>query len=743
MSPRAASAAGLCDGARPELVPDLPVSGCETCEAPLCELPLHVGISAASGEFSHVNSHSVGVPTEDLVQSCGDPVAAGIPAASVDQYHISAADEQKLAFMAEALSADYNDVPEARVHPDVVAAIQWEAARSPDEIVRWRDRMLDRLDALAAQLHSNGAAAEWLEEADPATRRIIHSVNGPLLRNLLDWTHYPDMGVVDILLKGAPVLGTLPESGLYDAKEFPEPESTSALWHSSRAHNDELLAGLRRDANSAEIHRQVLADAALGRMTEPVRVEDVDLDAVRLSPRFAITQGTKPDGSPKIRIIDDLARGGVNEACQPVEQLKLDGADVLVCALRTYRRLCGVAPSLFKADVDSAYRRVPIQPGERWCVHAVYAHGPDVFVAGHLALPFGALGSVFGWDRVGACLAHLARHILMLPCLRYVDDYFGPGHPATIEHAKNAFARLVRMLLGPSALSEHKLSCGPALEILGLDVSMSARGISLQPSIKKAEKWSAAILAVLQSGTLTAGQASKLSGALAWAGQHSFERIGRAMLQPLYEQQRRRRSDLRPELRTALAWWLDILGERIHQVRPWAEPSAGVAHLFADARGAPARLAAVLLMDGGTLWTDAEPDDALRSACCERSDNQIMAWELLSIALGVRTFAPLLRNRRLIVWSDNVGAECAVRKGGAKAWDHSAIIHAMWLDFARVGCAPWFKRVPTDDNVADLPSREDYGLLRALGAAFVEPRLEGASLLAPDTFVARSLRGVL
>ena len=48
-----------------------------------------------------------------------------------------------------------------------------------------------------------------------------------------------------------------------------------------------------------------------------------------------------------------------------------------------------------------------------------------------------------------------------------------------------------------------------------------------------------------------------------------------------------------------------------------------------------------------------------------------MAWEMLSIALGISTFKELLRGRKVIVWGDNTGAEAACRKGSAKSWDHA------------------------------------------------------------------------
>ena len=50
----------------------------------------------------------------------------------------------------------------------------------------------------------------------------------------------------------------------------------------------------------------------------------------------------------------------------------------------------------------------------------------QVFASQHFACPFGATGSVHGWERIGAGVAHIGRVFLYLALLRYVDDYFGP-----------------------------------------------------------------------------------------------------------------------------------------------------------------------------------------------------------------------------------------------------------------------------------------------------------------------------
>ena len=57
---------------------------------------------------------------------------------------------------------------------------------------------------------------------------------------------------------------------------------------------------------------------------------------------------------------------------------------------------------LFKADIDAAYRRIPIRPGHRQFAAVVFLLAGVPQVAMHFALPFGGVASVHQWDRIGA-----------------------------------------------------------------------------------------------------------------------------------------------------------------------------------------------------------------------------------------------------------------------------------------------------------------------------------------------------
>ena len=118
-------------------------------------------------------------------------------------------------------------------------------------------------------------------------------------------------------------------------------------------------------------------------------------------------------------------------------------------------------------------------------------------VAIHNGLPFGAAASVVAWHRVGEALARLARRLLMVPVLRYVDDYFGAerqacdicslvavsstlARPSLVEATMKAFVRLIRAILGPTSIADRKVECGSTLTVLGVEVPGSVAGCICQ-----------------------------------------------------------------------------------------------------------------------------------------------------------------------------------------------------------------------------------------------------------------------
>ena len=304
-----------------------------------------------------------------------------------------------------------------------------------------------------------------------------------------------------------------------------------------------------------------------------------------------------------------------------------------------------------------------------------------------------------------------------------------------MKHALDCLARLIRVLLGQSAVAEKKLACGARLDVL----EMSKSGYKCKPTKAKVKKWVGSVvqwsrsicvhiwLCLLQvkvleqalaDGRLSPGDASKLAGRLSWGSSMMFRKLGRAMLRPIFDQKSRRDGQMSLELRRALEWWKKVLLTKLYERKEWVQQYSEPVHLFCDASGSPAHLGAVVFVDNRCCFTHFRPPTPMLDMFKRRRDNQIMGLELLSISLGLCIFSELIRGRNIIVHSDNTGAEAAIRRGSAVAMDHAQLVHAQWTYAALNGLRLHIVRVGTHDNIADLPSRGDFRLMHQLGAWF-------------------------
>ena len=120
-------------------------------------------------------------------------------------------------------------------------------------------------------------------------------------------------------------------------------------------------------------------------VSQPRPVAECDLDGHLLHPRFAVEQ-ERGDGSVKIRAIDNFSWSpaerrrdeSANGHTVALEKMEHDTLDDLLAALRCFRMKTGELPGLMKADIDAAFRRVPVCPEDRWAASVVFKVGTEV-----------------------------------------------------------------------------------------------------------------------------------------------------------------------------------------------------------------------------------------------------------------------------------------------------------------------------------------------------------------------------
>ena len=106
--------------------------------------------------------------------------------------------------------------------------------------------------------------------------------------------------------------------------EWPPNSDLDGLAAGMLQYNRLLITKLKDDPAAAELAGQVAADAQLGRMTGLRPAAEAELDKLLLSPRFGVQQ-LKPDGSYKVRAVDDCSRSGVNSCTQPAVKTYNEG----------------------------------------------------------------------------------------------------------------------------------------------------------------------------------------------------------------------------------------------------------------------------------------------------------------------------------------------------------------------------------------------------------------------------------
>ena len=77
----------------------------------------------------------------------------------------------------------------------------------------------------------------------------------------------------------------------------------------------------------------------------------------------------------------------------------------------------------------------------------------------------------------------------------------------------------------------------------------------------------------------------------------------------------------------------------------------------------------------------------------------------------------------------NDRARHALIRGGSPSEPSACLVSLFWRDDTTLQAYTWVERVPTASNLADGPSRLQYGQVRSLGAVWTKPVLVEAQEL--------------
>ena len=580
------------------------------------------------------------------------------------------------------------------------------------------DLSLHRSTALSSLVTKSAEVADrsrqLLESAHPHCRAVLTAAgSGPnlgLIEHLIDSMGWDDAELLDHLRFGFPLVGDLPVSsdapvGVRRLATLTYDELLSAGAAACPAQlarqGRPLIPGSEAAQDSAELWSQTLAEVELGRIVSVPATSPWDGPATR---RFSVRQLTS-DGRSKIRCIDDFAESLVNDACTVRRRLRMGRvSDLHFTASSLHAQRPGVPLSLLKSDFKAAYRGCPVslQHLRLSCILVQNPSSGSVVRFRQLAMPFGAVGAVYAWDRLGAFLTAVLQDVFLVAASRYVDDLFLVDYESTASEARSTMLAVVT-LLGFTLEEAKTPRPASSQDILGIRVTLTDTELCIAPEPRKVALWLDCLSTAVTRGYLCLRDSSKLCGRLSFASSASWGPVSRARLRLLYRHALSGQPRLHPALAADLAWWIRRLQRLTPQRLPLLVLDPFILYTDAEGNGG---LGAVLADSSGASWFSCSAPSASISAMLPRK-TQIFPLEVLAVGAALRIWRARLRGRSLLVFVDNTAALSSLQKGRSRQSDVHGLVTQIWDDLCDsvIVSSIKFLWVPSKLNLADLPSR--------------------------------------
>ena len=373
-------------------------------------------------------------------------------------------------------------------------------------------------------------------------------------------------------------------------------------------------------------------------------------------------------------------------------------------------------------------------------------------------LLFGPSGSPYQFCRVETAVVQITCEMFAVPAVPHVDDNITLETVGGMPSARRAMLA-VHEALGfqlsakkavPTRLLENadvelsdELGTGvPIAVALGMEWNWTltqeekANGViaKLRLPAVKSQKYDARVMAIVGRRKMSAAEAKKISGTVAYTCSLPYGRCGRALARPIREWEQSGKSGRRQltvEATVALMSlrplfldkeWNPILGHAV---------ARRFAIIFSDARGTVNRewgsesLAAVLLMAEGGTYTVMHCQEKLAVEWLQHvsSDQRINECESLAALLGLATFADLLEGVDVLHFVDSTAAQGILVRGYSRSPTLSAVTSAYWTLAGQSRVTVWIGRVPSKLNIADEPTRGDESAMKTHGWNRQEPHL--------------------
>ena len=548
----------------------------------------------------------------------------------------------------------------------------------PDEIsdssIPWflfSDTDLNANDYLYSNLGTRPLNADLEYDSDLIVefRPLPQDISAPLNTNLFETLleSYPDRVAVDFLLHGFVHGFDLGFRG--DIISTRPPNLRSAL------------------NNRQSVTSAIYSEVQRGHTAGPFRT--APFTTSHCSPLGAVP---KSDGS--IRIILDLSspRGtsvnnGIPVGTFSVTYARFDDAVEILRSL-------GAGCYLAKADIKHAFRNLPVREAD-WPLLCYEWEG---YFYVDLRLPFGGRSSPYLFNTFAKVLAWILVNILAIAFIvQYLDDFLIISR--SFQGCKEDLDSMLNLCHGLNLPINFKKVFGPSQKMIFLGIEIDTQNMTLSLPADKLSDLKRALLTFRNRKKCTKRELLSLIGRLSFATK--IIRPGRLFLRRLIDlsttvKQLNHYIYLNKEAKKDIDWWEQFLDQWSGtSIIPEAPIPAEKISLYTDASS---------LGFGayyGTHWfSQAWPKKY------QAPHIDISYRELFAVTTAVFTWVALLRNKHVILYSDNMAVVRAWHSGSCKDKNLMSLIRPLFLFCASNSITLSLKHVPGKKNVlADLLSR--------------------------------------
>ena len=321
-------------------------------------------------------------------------------------------------------------------------------------------------------------------------------------------------------------------------------------------------------------------------------------------------------------------------------------------------------------DFESAFTSLPLKPCEaqfNMC-HAIDPDTGKLNFFQHLTGYFGGAPFGYAWARAVRPLIWILCNFLAVMGIIHVDDIVWADTETCSGTAALCIETVAKLCGFPLKASKHRGPC-MLLEALGGSLRMPtvqcrSLEVTLKPS--KREKYIKRFWASIREEKLSSPTACKLAGVMQWAQCVLFGRVGRAFLWPIYQRANYEHDQykvgevLDNALRGCLAL---LLHGQCRTILPDGWDSRPPLRIYVDAAGKPPCIAGVAFLDDSTEYFATEDIGKLSHWLTDDEDIRIAELEAIACLVALQSWASVLSQRRVWLYTDNEAAFWTLTKG--------------------------------------------------------------------------------